>query len=121
MARRLLLRLLVEILALLILRHIIVVIREIYLNRSHLIQIRIDLCHLESACTSSLAPLDCFSCWAVHILHVEEVQVDLDIEHEDSASNKGVNVETVYEQNCIINGLQKNVTMMKKMLKNTNS
>lgn len=60
-----------------------------------------DLGHLEPSRHTFLTPLNGFLRGTIHILHVEEIQVYFNVEHQHSTTNKRMNVEAINEQDYL--------------------
>lgn len=69
---------------------VVVLFGEVDLDGSHLVDVGVDVvgCHLEGVPALVVALCDGFGGWAVHVLHVEQIGVQLDVQDYYSAADK---------------------------------
>lgn len=91
-----------EVLAASVLVHLVVVVlREVDFDGAKLIDVGVDFLVLGGSrleALSLLALLNGLGGGAVHVLHVKQVGVELNIQHEDSPAYEVVDVEAINEE-----------------------
>jgi hypothetical protein len=86
------------------LESVVAVIREVDFNRAELIYVSINVegSQFEGVLALAIVFLDGLGGGAVHVLHVEQVSIELDIQDDNSTADERVNIEAVDEENCIM-------------------